>query len=199
MCKFFNSYEGSLHLGVCKLAKYVRNCVVFWKNLQSWQKFYTNAGRDKFQVWKHQEILEGFEMLLSQHHKRRGNHWAIWNPMGKYRRIKPCDCGWSFTTLRKQRCEPSAWTLLNTYYFTLPILCSHVAPYCIIFSILCFFATASLSSSPTFQQVHVLRVCDQIPTILWPSGRVNHATPPTLSCHTNTTVPLLIKSPTTPS
>ena len=121
-------------------------------------------------------------MLLSQHHKRRGNHWAIWNPMGKYRRIKPCDCGWSFTTLQKQRCEPSAWTLLNTYCFTLPILCSHVAPYCIIFSILCFFATASLSSSPTFQLVHVLRVCDQIPTILWPSGRVNHATPPTLSC-----------------
>ena len=35
MCKFFNSYEESLHLGVCKLAKYVRNCVVFWKNLHS--------------------------------------------------------------------------------------------------------------------------------------------------------------------
>ena len=46
--------------------------------------------------------------------------------MGKYRRIKPCDCGWSFTTLRKQRCEPSAWTLLDIYYFTLQILCSHV-------------------------------------------------------------------------
>ena len=29
MCNFFNSYEKSLHLGVCKLAKYVRNCVVF--------------------------------------------------------------------------------------------------------------------------------------------------------------------------
>ena len=28
---------------MCKLAKYVRNCVVFWGNLQS--------GRDKFQVW----------------------------------------------------------------------------------------------------------------------------------------------------
>ena len=48
-----NSYYESLHLGVCKLAKYVRNCVVFWKNLHSWQKFYTTAGRDgrdKFQV-----------------------------------------------------------------------------------------------------------------------------------------------------
>jgi len=56
MCKFFNSYEESLHWGVCKLAKYVRNCVVFWKNLHSWQKFYTTAGRDgrdKFQVcWR---------------------------------------------------------------------------------------------------------------------------------------------------
>ena len=31
MCKFFNSYEESLHLGVCKLSEYVRNCVVFWK------------------------------------------------------------------------------------------------------------------------------------------------------------------------
>ena len=53
MCKFFNSYEESLHFGVCKFAKYVRNCVVFWKNLHSWQKFYTTAGRDgrdKFQV-----------------------------------------------------------------------------------------------------------------------------------------------------
>ena len=38
---------------MCKLAKYVRNCVVFWKNLHSRQKFYTTAGRDgrdKFQV-----------------------------------------------------------------------------------------------------------------------------------------------------
>ena len=42
---------------MCKLAKYVRNCVVFWKNLHSWQKFYTTAGRDgrdKFQVWLYQ-------------------------------------------------------------------------------------------------------------------------------------------------
>ena len=35
----------SLHFGVCKLARYVRNCVVFWKNLHSWHKFYTTAGR----------------------------------------------------------------------------------------------------------------------------------------------------------
>ena len=36
-----------------KLAKYVRNCVVFWENLHSWQKFYTTTGRgggDKFQL-----------------------------------------------------------------------------------------------------------------------------------------------------
>jgi len=39
MCKFFNSYEESLHFGMCKLAKYIRNCVVFWKNLHSWQNF----------------------------------------------------------------------------------------------------------------------------------------------------------------
>ena len=31
MCKFLNSYEESLHLGACKLAKYERNCIVFWK------------------------------------------------------------------------------------------------------------------------------------------------------------------------
>ena len=48
MCKFFNSSEESLHLGVCKLAKYVINCVVFLTNLHSWQKFYTTAGSDKF-------------------------------------------------------------------------------------------------------------------------------------------------------
>ena len=34
---------------MCKLAKYVRNCVVFWKKLHSWQKFYTTADRDK--IW----------------------------------------------------------------------------------------------------------------------------------------------------
>ena len=44
---------------MCKLVKWVRNCVVFWKNLHSWQKFYTTAGRDgrdgrdKFQVCAH--------------------------------------------------------------------------------------------------------------------------------------------------
>ena len=35
MCRFFNSYEESLcvyvFMNVYKLAKYVRNCVVFWK------------------------------------------------------------------------------------------------------------------------------------------------------------------------
>ena len=39
-----------------ELAKYVRNCVVFWENLHSWQKFYTTTGRDgrdKFQVCYH--------------------------------------------------------------------------------------------------------------------------------------------------
>ena len=46
MCKLFNIYEESLHLGVCKLAKYVRSCIVFWKNLYSWHKFDTTAGRD---------------------------------------------------------------------------------------------------------------------------------------------------------
>ena len=45
-----------------KLAKYVRNCVVFWKNLHSWQNFYTTAGRDgrdgrdKFQVCVRKDI-----------------------------------------------------------------------------------------------------------------------------------------------
>ena len=85
----------------------------------------------------------------------------------------------------------------STYIISRSKYSAHMLLHCIIFSLLCFFATVSLSSSPTFQQVHVLRVCDQIPTILWPSGRVNHATPPTLSCHTNTTLPLLMKSPTT--
>ena len=53
MCYLFNSNEESLHLCVCKLAKYVRDCVVFWKNLHSWTYFYTSTvcdGRDKFQV-----------------------------------------------------------------------------------------------------------------------------------------------------
>ena len=35
-------------------AKYAKKCLVFLKNLHSWQEFYTTAGcdgRDKFQVW----------------------------------------------------------------------------------------------------------------------------------------------------
>ena len=60
MCSFFNSYEESLHLGMRKLAKYVRNCVVFWKKLHSWQKLYTTAGfggRVKFQFCKQQSLV----------------------------------------------------------------------------------------------------------------------------------------------
>ena len=34
---------------MCELKEYVRNCVVSWKNLHSWQKFNATAGRDKFQ------------------------------------------------------------------------------------------------------------------------------------------------------
>ena len=64
-----NSYYESLHLGVCKLAKYVRNCVVFWKKLHSSQKFYTTAGRsgrDKFQVWmKYTRNKSIWKMFLS--------------------------------------------------------------------------------------------------------------------------------------
>ena len=99
MCKFFNSYEESLHLGVCKLAKYVRNCVVFWKKLHSWQKYYTNAGRDKFQIWKHQEILEGLEMLLSQHHKRPREPLNNWESHGKIQK------------------NQALWLWLKFYYF----------------------------------------------------------------------------------
>ena len=49
-----NSYGESLHLGVCKLAKYVRKCIVFWRKKHSRRTFYTTVsrdGRNKFQVW----------------------------------------------------------------------------------------------------------------------------------------------------
>ena len=75
MCKFFNSCEESLHVDVCKLAKYVRNCVVFWKNLHSWQKFYTTAdhrGRGKFQVWD-QPIT--FDLTSSASSSLSNAHW----------------------------------------------------------------------------------------------------------------------------
>ena len=55
MCKILcvKQVMKKVNIEVCvsKLAKYVRNCVVFWKNLNSWQKIYTTAGREKFQVW----------------------------------------------------------------------------------------------------------------------------------------------------
>ena len=47
---------------MCKLAKYVRSCVVFLKTLHSWQEFYTTAGRDgrdKFQVWIMMSVMIG--------------------------------------------------------------------------------------------------------------------------------------------
>ena len=76
MCKFFNSYGESLHFGVCKLARYVRNGVVFWKNLQSWQNFYTTAGcggRGKFQFW-----VELFDVHdLSSVHCVPWDHWRL--------------------------------------------------------------------------------------------------------------------------
>ena len=76
-----NSYYESLHLGVCKLAKYVRNCVVFWKNLHSWQKFYTTAdrgSRDKFQVWICLACQCGSIILSSGFGQDRKN-WVTWN------------------------------------------------------------------------------------------------------------------------
>ena len=59
---------------MCKLVKWVRNCVVFWKNLHSWQKFYTTAGRDgrdKFQVCflpplSSTKMLSNYHPLLRQ-------------------------------------------------------------------------------------------------------------------------------------
>ena len=75
MCKFFNSYEKTLHLGVCKLAKYVRNCVVFWKNLHSWQKIYTTAGRDKFQVWSF--YLNGLPRIWSSSCHHTPLRWTL--------------------------------------------------------------------------------------------------------------------------
>ena len=50
ICKFFDNYEESLHLGVCKLEKYVRSCVVFWKKFTLLTKI-LHGGRDKFHVW----------------------------------------------------------------------------------------------------------------------------------------------------
>ena len=57
---------------MCKLAKYIWNCVVFWKNLHSWQKFYTTAGRDgrdKFQVcsFVHACLLLCFSRMQAHH------------------------------------------------------------------------------------------------------------------------------------
>ena len=53
-----------VYIGVCKLAKYVRSCVVFWKNLHSRQKFYTTAGREKFQV---STLVLSFESELAKY------------------------------------------------------------------------------------------------------------------------------------
>ena len=51
-----------VNIKVCvNLQNMEKNCVVFWKNLHSWQKFYTTAGRDKFQVCnKHKNSLLTF-------------------------------------------------------------------------------------------------------------------------------------------
>ena len=54
-----------------KLTKYARNCVVFWKNLHSWQKIYTavgRAGRDKFQLWSRDMNLKSaiYRIIMSR-------------------------------------------------------------------------------------------------------------------------------------
>ena len=90
MCKFFKSYEESLHQGVCKLAKYVRNCVVFWKNLHSWQKFYTTAGRDgrdKFQVCPVPSCINQYRLLLTQYHQVPNSTAFCWTSTITYQPV----------------------------------------------------------------------------------------------------------------
>ena len=108
MCKFFISYEDTLHLGVCELAKYVRSWVVFWNNFHSWQKFYTAAGREKFQV---SILVLSFESELAKYNffssslkrkqlkqqagynqstcKSRNRYFEIW-PLRKFKECGLC-------------------------------------------------------------------------------------------------------------
>ena len=46
----FNSFSVISDLLGVNLVLFARKSAVFWKKLHSWQKFYTTAGRDKFQV-----------------------------------------------------------------------------------------------------------------------------------------------------
>ena len=104
MCKFFAS-------GVCKLTKYVWNCIVFWKNLHSWQKFYRTAGRagrdgrDKFQVCDkscHSERDNGDKTCHSERMIRPGPFHHLTN-------------GWS----QPQHCPVSTTSII--IYWTCPI------------------------------------------------------------------------------
>ena len=84
------TFMKKIYIKVWKLAKYERNCVFFWKNLHSWQNFYTTAGRDgrdKFQVWvqwkakTHLRRQENCKWLLVFNHDHHFI-WLIWNFSG---------------------------------------------------------------------------------------------------------------------
>ena len=75
---------------MCKLAKHVRNCVVFWKNLHCWQKFYTIAGcdgRDKIQVWSF--YLNGLPRIWSSSCHHTPLRWTLGSFHWSERSVSP--------------------------------------------------------------------------------------------------------------
>ena len=133
MCNLFNSYEESLHLCVCKLAKYVRDCVVFWKNLHSWQKFYTTVGRDgrdKFQVWKEICLMAWAVDKIESNFLRWLSTWGAQasHPKCPTSRIFPTTL-WKKISTRDSTCRlnhlTSEWSIfprLQTSYYYVPLL-----------------------------------------------------------------------------
>ena len=63
MYRFFNRFEKSFSLGVCKVIEFASKCVAFWKNLHTWQKFYTTAIQ-----WRSRQISTLTTSFSKSHH-----------------------------------------------------------------------------------------------------------------------------------
>ena len=86
---------------MCKLAKYVRNCVAFWEFLHSLQKFYTTTGRNKFQVW-----VKILKLMLG-----RDSDYEIWSRF-------VFELVWTFVSWTQPSAVPLAMFAIETHHWS---------------------------------------------------------------------------------
>ena len=126
---------------MCKLAKYVRKCVNFRKNLLSWQKFYTTAGRDgrdKFQVCLPYQKFLFFHVIIFCHLFKMFLFSFlfnfVWNILCRHLLLTIYflfHTFFSFFVLFSS----FTWCIICHISFTWCILCQHLGPTCHLLSL----------------------------------------------------------------